>query len=395
MKIAIENSNIELTSDYVKTKLLQLDAEAEDEKRRETALTAEHNKQGKSSSQRKGKKTFQEKFKVEGLQCYNCKGPHKARFCPRKEKEKSSKKNDKQVGLLSALSANVQRTDWYIDSASTKHMTNDKSCFVNCKKQTGLEIKCADDQTLLSEGVGDAKVKFKDVTTPVDIKDVIYVPKLSANLLSVSTLVERGLAVVFTDKGGAIYKKDKLKITGVPMLTATQENGMYKLHHDDEKAFKVITKNEQELWLRRLGHLGLSNMKLLRDGMVTGIKSQEQCILCCESCLMGGQTKQPFNKKGGTRAKEILELVHSDVCGPMSEKSSGYRYFLTFIDDKTRKTFVYFLKSKDEVVCKFKEFTALVERQTGKKLKTLRSDNGREYVLLLKPNRRSGPSLDR
>ena len=73
--------------------------------------------------------------------------------------------------------------------------------------------------------------------------------------------------------------------------------------------------------------------------------------------------------------------MHSDVCGPMCEKSiSGYRYFLTFIDDKTRKTSVYFLKGKDEVVCKFKEFTALVERQTGKKLKILRSDNGREYV---------------
>ena len=67
--------------------------------------------------------------------------------------------------------------------------------------------------------------------------------------------------------------------------------------------------------------LGLSNMKVLRDGMVTGIKFQEQGTLCCESCLMGGQTKQPFNKKGGTRVKEILELVHSDVCGPMSEKS--------------------------------------------------------------------------
>ena len=116
---------------------------------------------------------------------------------------------------------------------------------MSCKLQkTDLEIKCADDQTESSEGVGNAKIKFKDVTTPVDIKDVIYVSKLSANLLSVSTLIKRGLAVVFTDKGGVIYKKDELKITGVPILTATQENGMYKLHQEDEKAFKVITKNE-------------------------------------------------------------------------------------------------------------------------------------------------------
>ena len=130
------------------------------------------------------------KFKIEGLQSYNFKRPYKARFFPRKEKDKSFKKNDKHVGLLSALSANVQCTDWYIDSASTKHMTNYKSCFANYQKQTNSEIKCADDQTLLSEGVGDAKVKFKDVTTPVYKKDSIYVPKLSAILLSVCTLVK-------------------------------------------------------------------------------------------------------------------------------------------------------------------------------------------------------------
>ena len=58
-------------------------------------------------------------------------------------------------------------------------MTNDKSCFVNYKKQTGLEIKCAGDQIILNEGIGDEKVKFKNMTIPVDIKDMIYVPKLS------------------------------------------------------------------------------------------------------------------------------------------------------------------------------------------------------------------------
>ena len=63
------------------------------------------------------------------------------------------------------------------------------------------------------------------MTSPVDIKDVIYMPNLLANLLSVSTLDKRGLAVVFTDKGSAIYKKEELKITGVPILTATQKMG--------------------------------------------------------------------------------------------------------------------------------------------------------------------------
>lgn len=74
-------------------------------------------------------------------------------------------------------------------------------------------------------------------------------------------------------------------------------------------------------------------------------------------------------------------MIHSDICGPMSTKAfSGAEYFVTFIDDHSRKTWIYFLKTKDEVVDWFKEFKALVENLTGKKIKVLRSDNGGEYV---------------
>ena len=78
---------------------------------------------------------------------------------------------------------------------------------------------------------------------------------------------------------------------------------------------------------------------------------------------------------------DVLELVHSDVCGPMSTPSlGGSRYFLTFIDDKTRFVWVYFLKSKDEVFEKFQDWKQMAEKHTGRKLKTLRTDNGGEYV---------------
>ena len=82
-----------------------------------------------------------------------------------------------------------------------------------------------------------------------------------------------------------------------------------------------------------------------------------------------------------SKAKGILEIVHSDVCGPMSTISlSGYAYYVSFIDDFSRKTWIYFLKSKDEVFSKFKEFKALVKNHTEKKIRTLRSDNGKEFT---------------
>ena len=101
----------------------------------------------------------------------------------------------------------------------------------------------------------------------------------------------------------------------------------------------------------------------------------------CKGCIEGKQHRIPFPKEWGTRSSEILGLVHTDVCGPMKTTSmGGARYFVTFIDNKTRKISVYFLKTKGECFEKFKHYMALAEKQTGKDLKVLRSDNGGEFA---------------
>jgi hypothetical protein len=101
----------------------------------------------------------------------------------------------------------------------------------------------------------------------------------------------------------------------------------------------------------------------------------------CEGCVQGKQARRPFPTDGGTRATKILELVHSNVCGPMKTPSiEGARYFLTFIDDFSRKIWVYVLKSKSEVLTRFKEWKTLVERQSEHVVKVLRTDNQGEYV---------------
>lgn len=94
----------------------------------------------------------------------------------------------------------------------------------------------------------------------------------------------------------------------------------------------------------------------------------------CESCIGGKQCKSSFNSST-TKTSEPLELVHSDLCGKMGKKSiGGAEYFLTFIDDKTHYTWVYPLKTKDQVYNRFREWKAEVETRTGKLVKTLRTD---------------------
>ncbi len=101
----------------------------------------------------------------------------------------------------------------------------------------------------------------------------------------------------------------------------------------------------------------------------------------CEACIEGKHQRKYLPKDEASKASKLLELVHSDVCGPMKITShGGARYFVTFINDFSKKTHVYLSKAKGEVFDKFKAYKALVENQTGMKIKTLRSNNEGEFV---------------
>lgn len=85
--------------------------------------------------------------------------------------------------------------------------------------------------------------------------------------------------------------------------------------------------------------------------------------------------------KNERRASRPLELIHSDVCGPMEETSiGGSRYFILFIDDYSRRLSIYFLKNKSEALDAFETYKSYVEKHTGYQILALRFDNGREYV---------------
>jgi transposase InsO family protein len=115
--------------------------------------------------------------------------------------------------------------------------------------------------------------------------------------------------------------------------------------------------------------------------MVTGLPElQVEHDGICRGCALGKNAKGYF-PSSDNRSKGILDLVHSDVCGPMTVASlGGFLYYVIFIDDFSWKTWIFFMKTKDEVFNRFQEFRAQVENLTGKKIKVLRSDNGGEYT---------------
>ena len=138
-----------------------------------------------------------------------------------------------------------------------------------------------------------------------------------------------------------------------------------KGHPEQDLIHDTVEPNE--LWHRRLAHVHYRALPFASKDVEGLPEFQEKHDGICKGCAKGKNTKKtfPINE---SKSKGILEIIHFDVCSPMSSNSlSGYAYYVSFIDDFSRKTWIYFMKNKYEVFSKFKEFKALIEKHTEKK----------------------------
>ena len=220
------------------------------------------------------------------------------------------------------------------------------------------------------------------------LEDCLYVPNVRRNLISATYLGKHGYCVILKDN--VVIKKDKVFIysgnivDGLYILTPDKHE-LYNSKLDNDSHVKSLKRkfpftNDAYLWHLRLGHINPYRIqRLIKDELLEPLDFDKFPV--CESCLEGKMTKRPFNVKG-RRAQELLELVHMDVCGPMSTQAKGgYEYFITFTNDYLRYGYVYLMKWKSEAFENFKEFRAEVENQLGKCIKAIRSDCGGEYIL--------------
>jgi len=194
-------------------------------------------------------------------------------------------------------------------------------------------------------------------------------------LISASVLDDDGY---FNTFGGAQWKLTKGSLV---VARGIKFSGLYWLKTSILfNAVNVVDcDNSSDLWHRRLSHISEKGLNCLAEkNLLPGLKGAK--LENCAHCLAGKQHRVSFKSHPPSRKSEVLELVHSDLCGPMRTKTfGGGLYFVTFIDDHSRKLWVYVLKIKDQVLGVFKQFQASVERETRKKLKYVRIDNDGEY----------------
>ncbi|GAA0145520.1 hypothetical protein LIER_42865 [Lithospermum erythrorhizon] len=234
---------------------------------------------------------------------------------------------------------------------------------------------------MIVEGKGTVQITLNEVTYGVG--NVYFVPALKNNLLSVGQLQEKGLSVVFKGDICTLYhpmrgKMAQTKMRANRMFTLISE----KPNGDDEKCLQTTVPEITKLWHERYGHLSYKGLNTLQDKtMVIGLPKFKAEAFTCVDCLNGRQTRNAIPKQATWRANNILELIHSDLCGPISPTSnSGKRYVMSFIDDFSRKAWVYLLANKSDALECFKQFACKVENERNASLKCLRTDRGGEYT---------------
>lgn len=214
------------------------------------------------------------------------------------------------------------------------------------------------------------------------IKNVLYVPRLSSNLISMKKLARDSYKLVLESEECNIFKAGELKAVVEPY------GDLYELK-TAEKALVAVEMGQCSescihVWHRRFGHRDFSAIKdLVKERLATEIAIRDcgKPEGACECCIAGKMARKPFPKESSSMTQAPLDLIHTDVCGPMQTTTPGNkRYVLSIIDDYSRYAKVYLLESKDQTAACIKDYIEMVKTQFSRKPKIIRSDRGGEYV---------------
>nr|GEY29453.1 hypothetical protein [Tanacetum cinerariifolium] len=211
-----------------------------------------------------------------------------------------------------------------------------------------------------------------------------YAPSITRGVIYVSRLYEDGFVNLFVDntiqvsRNNVVYFIDILRdgIFEIDLSNSlTNESSIYVVSNKRAK----LDLDYALLWHCQLGHISKKRIeKLQHDGLLDS--SDLRAFEICVPCMSGKLARKPYTHQV-ERAKDLLGLIHTNVCGPFKIMSrQGASYFVTFTDYFSRYGYVYLLKHKHEVFETFKVFQKEVENQLGKTIKSLRSDRVDEYI---------------
>ncbi|KAI3510913.1 hypothetical protein L1887_18051 [Cichorium endivia] len=266
--------------------------------------------------------------------------------------------------------------DWYVDSAATDHMASSTASVTQPTAYVGnSKVVFGDGNVLPISHIG-----HTSLNNGIHLRDVLVVPNITKNLLSISKLTTDNMMDVLFSRP-YFYIQDRA--TKRVLAQGRCEQGLYILSNKPQ-AFTAVTFSKLtascELWHSRLGHVSFDTISLLNKLGYVSTTSWLPSPIICSSCQLAKAHRLPFpiNVK---RALRVLDLVHCDLWGPSPVESvDGYRYYVVFVDDYSRFTWFYPLKTKSGFHVVFGNFLNFVQTQFSTKVKVFQSDGGTEFL---------------
>jgi hypothetical protein len=305
------------------------------------------------------------------------------------------------------LSRSNLQNSWLIDSGALCTMCLHRSWFTSFSPLSNhTKVVLSDDSSIPAIGTGRVCIRMHAGGKWIMsiLQDVLYVPELSTNLLSVSHLACHSAEVHFVGETCRVYDKAKMLILEGQLcndlyimwmhvdgpVTARVATTVLHPENGTEPPARALTMRlmsstgSLDLCHRHLGHLYTKAItRMIDKNLMTGmeISNRELTTQPCKPCLKGKQTHEEIHKVTSTRSEHVLGRIFSDVCSPLPTQSHrGYKYFITFTDNKSRWVSISPLKEKSEVGQHLKAFITRAELEMGLKVKALHSDGGGEYM---------------
>lgn len=271
--------------------------------------------------------------------------------------------------LLSSQSRNSRHVPgWLLDSGASVHMSFNLDLFTELRHGNFGTIKIANGTLIPIRGNGKVRILVgpADNQLALMLNNVAYAPDLHVNLLSVNKLNESHNAILFAS-GKAFLKVGEDFIEFASFL-----NNNYMV---SESTIQSAYPCAHE-WHRRLAHRNLGDIRELKKHGMTITRCN--CVDQCDACMKGKTANLPF--PNSVKPESPLDVIVTDLCGPLPPSLGGSRYFMVFVDVSTDFTAVKFLKQKSEAKVHIKNFVEHLKTQLNRKMKVLRSDGGGEYV---------------